>query len=70
MYAIRSYYVKENVGSVELYIPKLGIYNGSVLEKKELERILDEMSAYCFAGTVHAPYFAADPKYPAALQVA
>ncbi|AKB34852.1 Sugar phosphate isomerase/epimerase [Methanosarcina siciliae C2J] len=61
--------LKENVGSIELYIPKLGIYNGSVLEKKELERILDEMSAYCFAGTVHAPYFAADPRYPAALQV-
>lgn len=61
--------LKESVGSIELYIPKLGIYNGSVLEKKELERILDEMSTYCFAGTVHAPYFAADPRYPAALQV-
>lgn len=61
--------LKENVGSIELYVPKLGIYNGSVLEKKELERILDEMSTYCFTGTVHAPYSAADPRYPAALQV-
>jgi sugar phosphate isomerase/epimerase len=61
--------LKENVEFIELYIPKLGIYSGSALEKKELENILDEMSAYCFAGTVHAPYSAADPKYPAALQV-
>lgn len=61
--------LKENVESIELYIPKLGIYNGPTLEKKKLERILDEMSAYYFAGTVHAPYSAADPRYPAALQV-
>jgi sugar phosphate isomerase/epimerase len=61
--------LKENVRSIELYIPKLGIYNGSVLVKKELERILDEMSTHYFAGTVHAPYSAADPRYPAALQV-
>jgi sugar phosphate isomerase/epimerase len=61
--------LKENVRSIELYVPKLGIYNGSVLEKKELERILDEMSTHYFAGTVHAPYSAADPRYPAALQV-
>jgi sugar phosphate isomerase/epimerase len=61
--------LKENVRSIELYVPKMGIYNGSVLEKKELEHILDEMSAYNFAGTVHAPYSAADPRYPAALQV-
>lgn len=61
--------LKENVGSIELYVPKLGIYNGSVLEKNKLECILDEMSAYCFTGTVHAPYSAADPRYPAALQI-
>lgn len=61
--------LKENVGSIELYIPKLGIYNGLVLEKEKLGCILDEMSTHNFAGTVHAPYSAADPKYPAALQV-
>jgi sugar phosphate isomerase/epimerase len=61
--------LKENVGSVELYVPKLGIYNGLVLEKEKLERILDEMSTHNFAGTVHAPYSAADPKYPEALQI-
>lgn len=61
--------LKENVGSVELYVPKLGIYNGLELEKEKLERILDEMSTHNFTGTVHAPYFAADPRYPAALLV-
>lgn len=57
------------MGSVELYIPKLGIYNGLVLYKEKLECILDEMSTHNLSGTVHAPYSAADPKYPAALQV-
>ncbi len=61
--------LRENVGSVELYVPKLGIYSGFVLEKKKLECIIDEMSIHNFAGTVHAPYSAADSKYPAALQV-
>jgi len=61
--------LKENVGSVELYVPKLGIYNGLVLEKEKIECIFDEMSTHNFAGTVHAPYSAADSKYPAALQV-
>ncbi|HIH75062.1 MAG TPA: sugar phosphate isomerase/epimerase [Methanosarcina sp.] len=61
--------LKENVGSIELYVPKLGIYNSLVLDKKKLECIFDEMSAYSFAGTVHAPYSAADPRYPADLQV-
>lgn len=61
--------LKENVGFIELYVPKLGIYNGPVLEKEKLECIFDEMSIYNFAGTVHAPYSAADPRYPAALQI-
>jgi len=30
---------EENVRVYELYVPKLGISNGSVLEKKKLERI-------------------------------
>lgn len=61
--------LKEKVGSVELYVPKLGIYSGFVLEKEKLKCILDEMSIHNFTGTIHAPYCAADPKYPAALQV-
>lgn len=61
--------LKGHVGSIELYIPKLGIYNGSTLEKEKLDGILDELSIHDFASTVHAPYFAADSKYPSALQV-
>jgi len=61
--------LKEHVESIELYIPKLGIYNGSTLEIEKLDRILDEISIYDFAVTVHAPYSAEDSKYPSALQV-
>jgi hypothetical protein len=61
--------LKGHVRFIELYIPKLGVYNGSALEIKKLDRILDEISIYGFSSTVHAPYSAADPKYPAALQI-
>lgn len=61
--------LKEHVKSIELYIPKLGIYNGSTLEIEKLNRVLDEISIYDFAVTVHAPYSAEDSKYPPALQV-
>ncbi len=57
------------VESIELYIPKLGIYDGLRLEDKKLDRILDEISIYDFAVTVHAPYFAESANYPSALQV-
>lgn len=61
--------LKEHVESIELYIPKLGIYNGSTLEIEKLDRVLDEISSYNFAATVHAPYSAVDSKYPSDLQV-
>ena len=59
----------EHVGFIELYIPKLGIYNGSALEMEKFENIFDKISVYDFGYTVHAPYSAADLKYPSALQV-
>ncbi len=61
--------LKEHVESIELYIPKLGIYNGSALEIEKLDRILDEISIYDFAVTVHAPYSAGESNYPSDLQV-
>ncbi|MCQ1534660.1 sugar phosphate isomerase/epimerase [Methanosarcina sp. KYL-1] len=61
--------LKGNVDSIELYIPKLGVYDGLVLEKDKLDRILDEISVYEFESTIHAPYFAADPKYPPVLRL-
>jgi sugar phosphate isomerase/epimerase len=62
-------HLKGHVESIELYIPKLGVYNGLALDQEKLERILDELSIYEFSVTIHAPYSAADPKYPSALQV-
>ncbi len=61
--------LKKHVKFVELYIPKLGIYRGSELETIKIEKILDEISVYELETTIHAPYSAADPKYPSALQV-
>lgn len=61
--------LKGHVESIELYIPKLGIYSGLKLEKKKLEEILNELSVHDFSSTIHAPYSAADPKYPSALQI-
>lgn len=61
--------LKKHVESIELYIPKLGIYNGSALEMRKLDRVLDETSTYDFAVTVHAPYSSGDSEYPSALQV-
>jgi sugar phosphate isomerase/epimerase len=59
----------EHVEFIELYIPKMGIYNGSALEKEKFENILDQISVYDFGYTLHAPYSAADSRYPSALQV-
>ncbi len=61
--------LKEHVESIELYVPKLGIYSGSTLEMEKLGRVLDEISIFDFAVTIHAPYSAGDPRYPSALQV-
>jgi len=61
--------LKSHVRFVELYIPKLGIYNDSKLDTEKIERMLDDISVYELKTTVHAPYSAADPKYPPALQV-
>lgn len=61
--------LKGHVSSIELYIPKLGIYEGNRLQASRLESILDELSVYGFATTVHAPYFADTPTYSKALLV-
>ena len=61
--------LKGHVRFIELYIPKMGIYNGSGLETEKLEKILDKISTYNFKCTVHAPYSAQNPKYPLAINV-
>lgn len=55
--------------SVELYMPKLGIYRNSILQKDILERILDQLSVTDLQTSLHAPYFADAPGYPRDLVV-
>jgi sugar phosphate isomerase/epimerase len=61
--------LKEQVHSVELYIPKLGIYEGIELQKNRLNKILDELSTYNLVTSIHAPYFADVPTYPQELVI-
>lgn len=50
--------------SVELYMPKLGVYKDSILQKEILESLLDELSIFDLKTSLHAPYFADVPTYP------
>ncbi|MDD4497737.1 MAG: sugar phosphate isomerase/epimerase [Methanosarcinaceae archaeon] len=61
--------LKDHVNSIELYIPKLDIYEGKRLQTSRLEKVVDELSVYGFSSTVHAPYFADSSTYPEALLV-
>ncbi|KXS44682.1 MAG: xylose isomerase domain-containing protein [Methanolobus sp. T82-4] len=56
--------IASEVQSVELYMPKLGVYRNSVLQKDLLENILDELSTLDLHTSIHAPYFADVPTYP------
>lgn len=58
-----------HVQSVELYMPKLGVYEGSKLQKDRLENILDELSTCDLQTSMHAHYFADVPTYPKKLVV-
>ncbi len=56
--------IASELRSVELYMPKLGVYKDSVLQKDILGSILDELSTYDLRTSLHAPYFADVPTYP------
>lgn len=56
--------IASEVESVELYIPKMGLYHNSVLRHDLLGSILDELSTVDLYTSLHAPYFAASPTYP------
>ncbi|WNY27729.1 sugar phosphate isomerase/epimerase family protein [Methanolapillus ohkumae] len=45
------------VDSIELYIPKMNLYSGRVLQKDRLNLFLDEFFSYDLLCTAHAPYF-------------
>ncbi|MBP1908086.1 sugar phosphate isomerase/epimerase family protein [Methanolobus bombayensis] len=56
--------IASELESVELYMPKLGIYKDSILQKDILESLLDELSTTDLKTSIHAPYFADVPTYP------
>jgi sugar phosphate isomerase/epimerase len=55
--------IASELSSVELYIPKLGVYKDSVLQQDVLKTILDELSTFDLYTSLHAPYFADVPTY-------
>ncbi|WNY25775.1 sugar phosphate isomerase/epimerase family protein [Methanolapillus millepedarum] len=48
--------LNEIVDSIELYIPKMRLYEGRVLQKDRLHAFLDEFFSYDLLSTAHAPY--------------
>ena len=56
--------IASEVQSVELYMPKLGVYRNSELQRDILDTILDELSTLDLHTSLHAPYFADVPTYP------
>ncbi|MGP8321770.1 MAG: sugar phosphate isomerase/epimerase family protein [Methanosarcinaceae archaeon] len=61
--------IKNEVQSVELYIPKLGLYKGLQFQKEVLGSIMDALSTGNILTSIHAPYFADVPTYPKELVV-
>lgn len=56
--------LKHEVESIELYIPKLGIYEGTKLIKNRIKKIKDFLSTSDMSTSIHAPYFSDAPNYP------
>jgi sugar phosphate isomerase/epimerase len=52
------------VESIELYIPKLGVYEGTKLIKSRICDLKDALSSYDLSSSIHAPYFSDVPNYP------
>ncbi len=61
--------LEKEVDSIELYIPKLGLYNGCTLLKKRVNELRDLLSTGSALTTMHAPYYGESPNYPAGLTV-
>ncbi len=56
--------IASELESVELYMPKIGVYKDSILQKGLTESIIDELSIFDLQTSLHAPYFADVPTYP------
>ena len=61
--------LKKEVESIELYIPKLGLYKGNKMIKERFDEIREFLSTCSTSTTLHAPYFGDSPGYPEALMV-
>jgi len=61
--------LRKEVDSIELYIPKLGLYSGYRLVKESVDELHDFLSTYSIPTSIHAPYFGETPKYPVELVV-
>ncbi|MDF1558156.1 MAG: sugar phosphate isomerase/epimerase [ANME-2 cluster archaeon] len=57
------------VDSVELYIPKMGLYEGRELRHDRVEAVKDILSTSSGVTSVHAPYYAHVQTYPKPLCV-
>jgi sugar phosphate isomerase/epimerase len=57
------------VDSIELYIPKLEVYEGTRLIRSRIAKIKDILSSYDISTSIHAPYFSDAPNYPHELVV-
>lgn len=61
--------LEKEVDSIELYIPKLRLYNGGKLMKERVDELHDLLSTGRALTTMHAPYFGELPNYPKELIV-
>jgi sugar phosphate isomerase/epimerase len=56
--------LRAEVDSIELYIPKLEVYEGTRLIRSRIKKIKDVLSSYNISTSIHAPYFSDAPNYP------
>ena len=61
--------LESEVESIELYIPKLEVYEGTRLIKSRICKLKDTLSSYDLSTSIHAPYFSDVPNYPHELVV-
>ncbi len=61
--------LKNEVESIELYIPKLGLYKGNKMIKERVDELSEFLSTCSTSTTLHAPYYGDSPGYPEALMV-
>jgi len=55
--------LEQVVESIELYVPKLGVYEGTKLIKNRVKKIRDFLSTCELSTSIHAPYFSDVPNY-------